>query len=154
MCPFLPALSFSPPMHCLFIHSILIQLLPSPPHLSIPMHSICTLQLIWKTSTQFLPRFSKATRVFNPNFALTEYITAASSQDIKWKEPSGDGEKWVSLHWRHARDRAECSPWPARFPPAPPFPRNGWTPFMTLSPGFLFWKLTAISHNLLNRNPF
>lgn len=40
------------------------------------------------------------------------------------------------------------------FPPALSFPRDGWVPLMTLSPGFPFWRLTAISHNLLYRNPF
>lgn len=43
---------------------------------------------------------------------------------------------------------------------SPPFPgkirdmKGMSLTFMTLSPGFLFWRLTAISHNLLYRGPF
>lgn len=40
------------------------------------------------------------------------------------------------------------------FPLTLPLARKGCLPFRTPSSGFPFWRLTAISHNLLYRNSF
>lgn len=72
----------------------MIQLVPSPLPLTVPT----VLQLHIAMSSEIPPPdslldFQRPQSYFRPNFALTEYITSASSQDIKRREASGDGYK-------------------------------------------------------------
>lgn len=114
---------------------------------SSPMYSFCTLQLIWEPPPKLLSHFQRPQHF--------------SGQISHWQNV-------LYLHWARIWVKRSSRGWREMSFTALKRRRQSWLlsledpisllhcpfPGMTLSPGFPFWRLTAISHNLLYRNPF